>query len=243
MAPFKNIKIVSPITIKGGFIAGGVYIYYHQFSSAHKLRQQFDDTDQIEDNPITLCNHPSMTDLYILDPISLFLPDQVPEDVEFEGIIEYNPKDNSSFWWRLDNNAGSHEYPLESNKHVSFYRIYGFSLNPGFIISIINPKQKRLTFTLMGPENGIIGRTINIPAIIKQFNYIHPYWPELDMIFELTNRGSRRGAFLTFKLNGLHNFSDEPRIISVEKEFDSDVMTISETHIPDNTIITQLESL
>lgn len=238
-APFRDIKIISPIEITAGHIAGGIYMYYHQFSVAHQLRQQFD--SQSKDNPVILCSHPSMTSLYVLDPISSYLPEKVPNSVNFSGIIEYNPRINSSFWWETDYDAKSYEYPLTSNEQVTKHITYGLSLNPGFIVSIIGPKQKKLILTLMGPENGIIGRSMNIPMILKQFNYICPYWPELDMSFEVTGPNNHKN--ITYKIKGLETMSNQPRIICVEKDFDATVMLVSETHIPNNKIIMQLESL
>jgi hypothetical protein len=240
LAPYRNSKLISPINIRDGEVNGGIYIRYHQFKYAHQLRQQFNSHNK--DNPVLLYSHPSMTDLYVLDPITSFLPETPPKDVSFDGIIEYNLYDNSSFWWETDHNVEFKSYKLESNKYVTNHRIYGLSLNPGFIVSIISPKEKTLIFSFMGPENGIVGRSINNPNIIKQFNYIHEYWPELGITFELI--ASKKGGTLTYKMKPLDDsFSKEPRIICAKKEIDSEIMVIGETHIPGNEIIRQLESL
>lgn len=238
LAPFKNQKIVSPICIQNGEITNcGITIGYDKLYYADQLRKQIGfQTKHYE--PIQIYTDPKSTN-YILDPLSYYINrlGKLPKTVSFDGFIEYHPIDNSSFWWEMSEpENGFFEYsPLIDSPHLQESRIYGVSLNPGFIVAINEPNQKILMFTFMGAEKNIIGRSINHNSTIRQFSLIQQLWPELDLSSSISNQS----RYITYNFKPPTEMSLDARIIYAIKDTSDDVVLIGESHKP-NLLLKEL---
>ena len=235
-APYSDSKIISPIKIKNSIIEGGIKINYNQLYYAQKLKRQMGMIDD-ETYSTRIIGCQTSYDEYILDPISLYIQQfGVPsKKIDFEGIVEYNPRDNSSFWWEVQEDINGYEIQSSAKIFTESHRVFGISLDPGFIVVIGDKQQKLLILTLMGSENNIIGRSRKHPKVLRQFEFIQRLWPELDISSEI----SSLNPYITYKFNPPEQPSEEARIICAIKDTADDTIYIGETHAPNNTIIEQ----
>lgn len=234
-APYSDSKIISPITIKNCIIEGGIKINFNQLYYAQKLKQQMGTIG--EEFTTRIIGNLTSYDEYIIDPISLYIEQfgKPSKKIDFEGIIEYNPRDNSSFWWEVNNNVSCYEIQSSTKVFTENHRIFGISLDPGFIVVIGDKQQKMLILTIMGSENNIIGRSRKHPKVLKQFEFIQRLWPELDISSEI----SSSNPYITYRFDPPEQSTETVHILCAIKDTMDDTIYIGETHFPNNTVIEQ----